>query len=244
MSGEKDMLGPLDSNMHMSVLNWLKPRLARRKVMLLVLAVMFGAWWWISAQRGPVEIAYCLKGVNHNTPQYKCLESRTLRIPRDYYYGNHLDYSRKVASDSQRLEVAYPSMQSWNSVPWRERSSTQKIELELRGMSNHHQVGENMDAYFLGTPKATRRPNPLLGLDVNEKDGNLILLPLESIRRVGIWCANGNYPQKPASGSCWTYSHTGWGLNFFLSHEQVLLPQWAEVNAKVIALVNSFAVTP
>lgn len=245
MSGEKDKIVPMHSDMRMPALNWLKPRLTRRRVTLLLLAVMIGVLWWIGGQRGPVELAYCLKGVNHDTPQYKCLESKILRIPRAYDGdGYAFNFATRTANDWLRLEVAYPSMQPWQSVPWRERSSTQKIELELRGMSNHHQVGESIDGYFLGTLKVTHRPEPLLGLDAYERDANLILFPFEPIRKIGIQCANGNYPQEPALGSCWSRSHTNWGLNLFYYHQQALLPQWAEVNTKVIALVNSFVVTP
>ena len=206
--------------------------------------LVVGGLWLIGSNRDPVEITYCFNRVDNNTPNYRCLEYKTLKIPRTYYGdGYQLNFGDREGEHISYLEVAYPSMKPWQSIPWRERKNTQKIELQLRGLSNHHLVGENMETYtVVSRPQAILRADTLLGLKAYDQDDNLILLPPEKKPRVGIWCANGQYPARPASGYCWTKSHTNWGLNLYLNHQQALLPQWQQINTETIALVNSFAI--
>jgi hypothetical protein len=134
-------------------------------------------------------------------------------------------------------------MQPWKSVPWSERSSTQKIQLDLHGIGRV-QALEKKKEFFYGSPEAVQRLEPLLGLNAYEKDGRLILVPFDPVWNIGIQCANGKYPQKPAIGACWIYSNNDWNLFFLYHHEQTLLPEWRTVNDKLFALVNSFVVSP
>lgn len=220
------------------------PKLTRRRLIVLAIGLILVFWWWIGSDRAPREITYCLNGVNYETPQFKCLESKTLHIPRAYDGdGYQFNFSTPTADNWVYLKVAYPSMKPWQSIPWSERDKTQKIELQLRGIGRPMALFDT-DAYFLGTPKATHRPDPLFGLDAYDKDGDLILLSFKLPRDIAIQCANGNYPMQPALGSCWTYSQTDWEMSLFYYDQQILLTQWSEVNAKVVALVNSFVATP
>lgn len=92
--------------------------------------------------------------------------------------------------------------------------------------------------------RATHSAAPVLGLDAYDQDGDLMLSPLKFMPRAGIWCANGKYPKQSALGYCRAKNHTNWGLNLYLIHQQALLPQRQEVNAKTVALINSFLVNP
>ena len=88
-----------------------------------LLAVLFvvgglGYYWVQDSKRSPVELSYCGKSINFGTPQYQCIETLTLKIPRIYFpLGGHFDYSQHKADSWHELEVAYPSMQPWHSVP-------------------------------------------------------------------------------------------------------------------------------
>jgi hypothetical protein len=209
-------------------------------IFILAIIIYTGIMSWINDHRGPLEITYCLQHVDFGKPQHKCVETKTLKIPRAY--GDSINSSY---TDPQLviLEIAYPSMQPWKSVPWSERSNTQKIQLDIHGV-HRAPVLDDKRLIFIAPPKEVQRLEPLLGLKAYEKDGRLILVPFDPVWNIAIECANGKYPQKPAIGGCWIYSNNDWNLFFLYHHEQTLLPEWRTVNDKLFALVNSFVVSP
>lgn len=224
-------------------ITWLKAKLTRRWVLVMV---GFGIFWWLNTLRDPVELNYCRKSINFGTPQYKCLESKILRIPRIYYSGYPIDYSDHLASGWQELEVAYPSMQPWHSVPLWQRWSTQKIEIVINGVTGQT-VRDVFATYFLGHPKPSHVPDSLYGLDQYLEEpwhGYQYLLPLEANPRVFIHCAyNGDLAYEQTFG-CTDTTYTPWSLKLTLYHKRILLSQWADIHAKVQALIQSFVVTP
>lgn len=98
-----------------------------RMEILSIVFLILGLNWWTGSYRDPVEIIDCLNRENPGTPQFKCLESKTLKIPRAYYGdGYQFNVGNRPNETISHLEVAYPGMRPWQSIPWGERKGTQK----------------------------------------------------------------------------------------------------------------------
>ncbi|MEQ1525392.1 MAG: hypothetical protein ABL911_01425 [Gallionella sp.] len=219
-------------------------------ITLLVLGWCGYALWKGAPPLAPVELSYCGKSIHFGTPQHQCLETLTLRIPRDYFVGGgRFDYSRHVAGERQGLEVAYPSMQPWYSVPLWQRWDTHKIEIAITGDVTAYDAKESLKNYSLGTPKPSHVPNLLHGLDQYLEEpwhGFQYLLPLEPNPRTFIHCGyedNIDLATEQKYG-CSAFTSTLWGLPLTISYKRILLPQWADIHAKTQTLIQSFVVTP
>lgn len=239
---------------------------AKRTLLIAVTLLTTGVFVFLrfeSTQRGPVELNYCTNGINYGTPQVQCTEYKTLMIPWIYYsgYPNGIQHpvtkqmlgkirELVVIRPMQNLEVAYPSMQPWNSVPLWQRWSTQKIEIDFEGGSLTSQTPrDGLATYFLGTPKPSHVPGSLYGLDQYLEEpwhSFQYLLPLEPNPRAFLRCgykANGDLQNEQILG-CTATTYTPWHLKLTLHHKRILLSQWADIHAKTQALIQSFVVTP
>lgn len=181
-----------------------KKYIAKRTLLIavaLLITGFFGFLQFEGTQRGPVELNYCTNGINYGTPQVQCTEYKTLMIPWIYYSGyptgRQYPVTKKmqelvVIRAMQNLEVAYPSMQPWNSVPLWQRWNTQKIEIDFEGGSLTSQTPRDVfDIYFLGTPKPSHVPGSLYGLDQYLDEpwrGFQYFLPLEPNPRAFVRC--------------------------------------------------------
>lgn len=228
------------------VLKWLQSKRTPRRDAMFLMAVMFSLWWWVNTYRSPVELVYCSKSEGTLTPQYRCLETKALRVPRIYYGGYPLDFSKRQG-EWQYLEVAYPSMEPWNSVPLYSRWNTHKLEIQLRSETTRLSR-EIFDVSVGLPPKASHRLKPIYGLEQyvsGEPDSRQLLLPIETVPRTFISCPyNGGNPKDDGRYGCESFSHTPWGLELFIQHKRILLPQWADIHEKVQALIESFVVNP
>lgn len=89
-----------------------------RMVILSIVFLILGLNWWTGSYPDPVEIIYCLNRENPGTPQFKCLESKTLKIPRAYYGdGYQFNFGNSSNENISHLEVAYPGMKPSQSIP-------------------------------------------------------------------------------------------------------------------------------
>jgi hypothetical protein len=209
-----------------------------------------GYYWVQDTKRGPVELSYCTNGINYGTPRVQCTEYKILRIPRSYFpLGGHFDYSHHTAGGWEELEVAYPSMQPWHSVPLWEKWKTHKLEVDVKGALAVLDARESLKVYSLGTPKPSHVQSSLYGLDqyLSEPGHDFqYLLPLEPNPRVFIHCGykdNGDLAYERGFG-CSATTSTSWNLPISIRYKRILLPQWADINAKTQALIKSFVVTP
>jgi hypothetical protein len=218
-------------------------------ITLLVLGWCGYAWWKGAPPLAPVELSYCGKSINFGTPQHQCLETLTLRIPRNYFVGGgQFDFSNHVAGEMQNLEVAYPSMQPWYSVPLWQQRDADKIEIDIFRVTSPT-VRDDFDVYFLGTPKPSHVPGSLYGLDQYLEEpwhSFQYFLPLEPNPRTSIRCGykdNMDLANEQKYG-CTAFTYTPWGLKLDIHHKRILLPHWADIHAKTQALIQSFVVTP
>ncbi len=226
-------------------------------ITLLVLGWSGYAWWKGAPPLAPVELNYCVNGINYGTPQVQCTEYKTLRIPRDYFVGGgRFDYSRHVAGGRQSLEVAYPSMQPWYSVPLWQQRDADKIEIVITGnvtvIPAIEEVRAQIKKYLsgLGTLKLSHVQDLLYGLDQYLEEPwheSQYFWSLAPDLRTSIDCgyradlSGLEYEQKYG---CITHIYTLWGLPLTLHHKRILLPHWADIHAKTQALIQSFVVTP
>ena len=216
----------------------------------LVLTLLWYGWATL-ANRDPAELTYCTKygpdTTNEKptvTSKRLCMEFKKLKIPA-IYYGSFINVSDHHADNTQRLEVAYPSMKAWASVPWFERSGVKKIDIELVAVTPQTTL-DNFRNYFLGNPKPVQH-SPIYGLDqhIRETWGQWqTLLPLEAAPRVLLDCAYSVDSKDEERLGCSGTSYTDWQLQVIYRHKRFLISDWKEVHANVHTLIQSFVVTP
>lgn len=238
---------------------WTNP-FTRKRVVILALLVLTAAaiyTWQVMRTRDPAILTYCLKygpykpneDPHQVQPMSSCLETKTLKIPAAYY-GVWLSGPGNLAPEATPIEVAYPSMQPWATVPWLEQSKTQKIEIQLEGV-DYLTVAELWRLNFLGTLKPIHVAEPLFGLNRYDSPygdnswwSGMHLLPLEPTPRVKFTCSDKGLTLDPIRTQCTGTTHTNWHFRVVYRSPRFLLPQWQGVHAKVIALVDSFVITP
>lgn len=212
--------------------------------LLIVTTLLVATWWWIGGQRPPVQISYCLSAGSADAQQQNCAETLILKIPRSYYGDFHqFNFDTELSMDRpQKVLVAYPSMQAWHDVSIINRSSTQKLEIEI-GPRTIPDVRRDFQVHFLGNPKPLHVPTPLYGLDQYLSQPTHLwqyLIPLEDKPRTSIWCAQGSSPADDERLGCEATSYTWTGLRIRVSHKRAVLPQWADVHDKSHKLIESF----
>jgi hypothetical protein len=233
---------------------WSKSVVSRRQVILALLISTAAAIyaWRVFRTRAPAVLTYCMKyAPNTSTetaqkvqPERSFIETKTLKISAAYY-GSIIEVADAKASDVQRLDVAYPSMKPWASVPWLKRSTTQKIEVELHGVTLQT-VNDIFETHFLGTPKPVHMA-PIYGLDqfVRHTWGQWqMLLPLEVAPRVILDCAYSGSLKDETRLKCSATTFTNWNFKVIYQHERILLAEWQNLHAKVTGLIESFVVSP
>ncbi len=232
---------------------WLKSRVTCRNATLALLAAVIAAAWPDRTPRPSVEIVYCVNGMPK--PGGTCRETVTLKIPAIYYATSNLDYSQHLANEDQHLEVAYPSMQPWHSVPWLDRLKMHKVEIDIFNISSFRP--EKLFSIIpADRPDFVHPPVPLYGLDnhFSTRWHTQLLLPIEPHPRVHIRCAyraeddpmlgctNSTLAPLNFIQDARLVSDMPIGLNVRYSHKRVLLPDWRDLHFKVRALVRSFVV--
>lgn len=210
--------------------------------------------WQVTRTRLPFVLTYCLKYAElkplESQPQasstFSCLATKTLKIPAIYYGIWNSEPTNSVLGYPP-LELAYPSMQPWATVPWFEQFKTHKLEIRLQGVTDQT-VKESFGMRFLGTPKPIKVSQSLYGLNRFDIAGgwtSVLLIPVEDEPRLHIGCA-GEISEKvtPTNTLCVSTTRTDWKLGFQYEYPQDLLSRWVDIHRKVIALVDSFITTP
>jgi hypothetical protein len=227
-------------------------------IIVAIVGVMFvgtiiGAWWW-GTVREPIVLRYCGKDSVKNHAKNHCDEYK-LSIPFIYYGGYPLDFSRKDPRDVQRLEVAYPSMQAWNSLSILEKWNAQKIEIDIWIVTSttvQTYIDSDASYYSKGVFKRFHVPELRYGLDQyltgpEPHNGrqyylNQRLIPHEPIPRMYINCAYRDSNPDVNGLGCHDRLFTEWGLSLDLYHKLILLPHWSDIHDKVQGLIQSFVV--
>ena len=210
--------------------------------------------WQITRTRDPAVLTYCLKYAplkptedpRRVQPMSSCVQTKTLKVPAAYY-GVWDSGPGTLSPEYANLEVAYPSMKPWVEEPWLEQSRSQKIKIRL-GRIGTQSVRDSFKQYFWGTPKPRHVPEPLFGLDrfdLPQGWYTMFLIPLEAEPRVHFGCGGAVWAaDKAPTGLCDSQTQTNWELQITYSSPKSLLPQWPDVHAKIISLVDSFVVNP
>ena len=226
-------------------------------VALVVLTLAAIYIWQITRTRDPAVLTYCLKYAplkptedpRRVQPMSSCVHTKTLKVPAAYY-GVWYGEPTSSTPEWSPIEVAYPSMKPWATVPWSERSKTHKIEILLKGV-DYFTVADLWKLNFLGTPKPIHVAEPLFGLDRHDSPygdnswwSGMYLLPLEPTPKVKFTCYDKGIALKPDGTRCSATTFTDWHFRVVYTSPRYLIPQWQVVHAEVIALVDSFIVTP
>lgn len=197
---------------------------------------------WAMQQEAFINISVCESYGASKDVAPQCVQLKKLKIPKQYEgdgYWLNISGNGEGGSIATLLKAVYPTMKPWQSIYWWKRSEEKKIEIQIKGFGRAGPL-ENKDAFFLGSPKAEEQSESISGLHAYKKDGHLILVPFDSVWRIGIECTNGDYPKSPASGLCWAYANNEKNMLLFYTFPQDILPEWKLVNERVFFLVESF----
>lgn len=203
----------------------------------LVLAATIAAYPWMNRQNPPVVLTYCVKYEGPHPP-LTCVQTKKLNVPAAFG-------TKKVGNDWYELELVYPSMEPWTSLPWLERSNKEKLTIALRGVTTQT-VQDIFAGYFLGTPKPVHL-TPVYGLDQYLWQGwgkRQVLLPVESAPRFVMECAYGDDLDGENPFACQSTSYTDGGLKLVYSHRRALIPDSLTVHSKVHARIESLVIVP
>jgi hypothetical protein len=216
-------------------------RLKRYRLLLSGLIIAFGFFVWaeIDRQSGLVSLTYCVKYTGE-TAEKRCVESKALKVPADYFDGNP---DKPSFQNTRDLLVAYPSMKPWHTVPYLERWSTQKIKITLYEV-REPTARRSLELTLSAPPKPVRLEQ-LYGLDQYMKDSwgkDQILAQTNSEPQIFIHCAFTGLPADETRIGCTTDASTPWGLAITYRHKRVLLSQWSDIHAKTMHLLESFVV--
>ncbi|MEY3125289.1 MAG: hypothetical protein RLZZ573_1809 [Pseudomonadota bacterium] len=220
----------------------------KNRLFSIAFAMLLGTWLYIEVRpaRDPVQVTYCLART-HGPGERQCIEHKTLRIPASYYFAAAAGQNPHPteANPQQKIEVAYPSMQPWSTVPWIERWNTHKIEITLLRVVGSV-AKSRLETAFLGTPKPVRLES-LYGVDQYMEDGwgkNQLLVRSNADPQIFIRCAYSGLPAHETRFGCRSDTNTTWKLHMSYSHKRVLLPHWEDVQTRVLHLTESFVITP
>ena len=192
----------------------------------------------------PTTVNYCVNYQDVNNVR-TCLEKKRLYIPGAYGGAKTPD----PVYPWVELDLVYPTMQPWRAVPWLDRSNAQRLTINLVAMTAPSRVQEKFESFLKTWPNFVLNA-PLFGLVHYVGEGwgkrQLLLSTLPAPSLV-IDCARGDDPTDLAGinlYACTTTTHTSWNLELRYYHRRELLPEWQTVHSKVLAFVDSLAVTP
>lgn len=143
---------------------WLQPRITALGLTLLLATASILFFWWSAAKQGPAEVGYCLKHQDGSLHSI-CLERTKLNIPGTYRPRISRETHPRGGPAYVELEVAYPSMQPWHTVPLWERRSAHKIAIDMRGIAEPQPYADNIEIFASPPSLFIHMSEPLYGLD-------------------------------------------------------------------------------
>jgi hypothetical protein len=207
-----------------------------------------GIYWWFNRPIEPFMTSHCIRydrpGAGAN-----CLEKITFRIPAVFFSS---PTAKNLTLDNgNQIEVAYPNMRPWRELSWTEQWSSHKIEFYIHGVIN-----TPIDESFY-PPNYVHQPENLFGLDAyldTEFNSLWHLRPLDKGIETIFDCHGKGEINKAPGQKCggWMYLRvqpasqipTEFKLSIHFTYEELLLPNWKEIDSKLQTLIRSFVITP
>lgn len=205
-------------------------------------------------ERAPIDITYCLEIKDpRKTSSYECPNKKTLRIPAAYFDSIGLKDPNK-SSTHLRLEVEYPSMKPWSSVPWMERLSSQKIKIEIVFLTIPRKAYEFRK--ILG-PKnfVTLMPETRYGLEYYTVRESIydVFQPIDRNRLIDIKCVSNRNASENVGCVSRTFIffkrppiqlsedlQSTFALHVKYRFKRILLQDWEDIHAEIASLFESF----
>ena len=184
-------------------------------------------------RRASIVRKYCL---DTNPDTKKCELERVLAIP-EVFVTNPV--SAKKPGEPIRLEVAYPSMVAWSAMSEPDRSTQQKLEININGIEAPN--AKRLIGIALAPPKPVRN-GMLHGLeryDSADQIYDLFLVRAEGAADdIFIRCIT---PQSlDHETGCETSSVNSWHLSLKYFHQFRLISDWQEIRQRVNDLLGTF----
>ena len=221
---------------------WPRRRWARLLATVTLIFTAVALWQYNFPE--PTTVNYCVKYQDVNSVR-TCLENKRLYIPGAYGGAPVPDSPRQW----HQLDLVYPSMRPSRSVPWLDRTNAQRLTIHLFAINGPARAQQKFARSLKTWPNFVPSA-PLYGLVHYVGEGwgkrQLLLSTLPAPSLV-IDCARGDDPTDLAGinlYACTTTTHTSWNLELRYYHRRELLPEWQTVHSKVLAFVDSLAVTP
>lgn len=205
-------------------------------------------------ERAPIDITYCLEIKDpRKTSSYECPNKKTLRIPAAYF-GLTDPKNPNNPYTNLMLEVDYPSMKPWSSVPWMERWFSQKIEIQIVSLTKPRDA-KDFRAISYAKEEIKLMSETPYGLEYYSIINNdrHIFQPLDKNRLISISCAYNADPRINVGCNSRTFisfrypqvqlptdAKLKFGLHVKYHFKRVLLPDWEDIHVEIASLFESF----
>lgn len=193
-----------------------------------------------ASEPAPVILKYCDK-IDFSLPVNRyCAENRTLNIPLAYFNRTLKFNNPPDPDDWNGLTVAYPTMEPWINLSKEARTHAQELTILIIGKSDN-----NLDQIFwIGNAGQQLEKKAFYGLvwyPQKYMDGMNLKGPSVN-PQVAYSCTRRFGDPRFMSGNCSAFTFTNWKLKLAYFFPQRLLPEWEELNSKVLGLIDSFIV--